>query len=234
MLTAPSGGGVCVNQTERLIKHALQEQLPIVLLINKVDRLILELKLPPADAYYKLRHTIEEVNSMVARYSVTALLRDTPRISPEHGNVVFASSVHGWSFSLGSFASLYADFHNVPIDTVEFAKRLWGEAYFDPRSRRFKKRPPYPDCSRSFVQFILEPLYKIYSHVLGEDAPELALTLRELGVRVRREELHLDPKPLLRLVLGRFFGSATGLVDMVVEHVPSPAKVRGGPADTIH
>jgi U5 small nuclear ribonucleoprotein component len=29
-----------------------------------VDRLILELKLPPADAYYKLKHTIEEVNKV--------------------------------------------------------------------------------------------------------------------------------------------------------------------------
>ncbi|KAF5831091.1 hypothetical protein DUNSADRAFT_13622 [Dunaliella salina] len=30
-----------------------------------VDRLITELKLPPADAYYKLRHTIEEVNAAI-------------------------------------------------------------------------------------------------------------------------------------------------------------------------
>ena len=27
-----------------------------------MDRLILELKMPPAEAYYKLRHTIDEVN----------------------------------------------------------------------------------------------------------------------------------------------------------------------------
>jgi U5 small nuclear ribonucleoprotein component len=37
----------------------------MTLVINKVDRLILELKLPPADAYYKLRHTIEEVNTII-------------------------------------------------------------------------------------------------------------------------------------------------------------------------
>ena len=30
-----------------------------------MDRLITELKLPPADAYYKLRHTIEEVNAAI-------------------------------------------------------------------------------------------------------------------------------------------------------------------------
>ena len=36
-----------VSTTERLIRHVIGERLPIVLLINQIDRLILELKLPP-------------------------------------------------------------------------------------------------------------------------------------------------------------------------------------------
>ena len=51
--------------TERLIKHAVQERLAVTVCINKIDRLVLELKLPPTDAYYKLRNIIEEVNSLV-------------------------------------------------------------------------------------------------------------------------------------------------------------------------
>ena len=51
--------------TERLIKHAVQERLPITVCVNKIDRLILELKLPPTDAYYKLRHILEEINSLI-------------------------------------------------------------------------------------------------------------------------------------------------------------------------
>lgn len=65
-----------MNQTERSIRsslfkqlgidtrccrHALEAGLSITLVINKVDRLILELKLPPGDAYHKLNHTIQEV-----------------------------------------------------------------------------------------------------------------------------------------------------------------------------
>ena len=34
-----------------------------------MDRLITELKLPPADAYHKLRHTIEEVNALISTFS---------------------------------------------------------------------------------------------------------------------------------------------------------------------
>lgn len=55
--------------TERLIKHAVQERLAITICINKIDRLILELKLPPTDAYYKLRHIVDEVNGML-RYLI--------------------------------------------------------------------------------------------------------------------------------------------------------------------
>jgi hypothetical protein len=34
--------------------------------MSQMDRLITELKLPPADAYFKIRHTIEEVNTAIA------------------------------------------------------------------------------------------------------------------------------------------------------------------------
>lgn len=37
----------------------------LTLCINKIDRLILELKLPPLDAYFKLRHILEELNSLL-------------------------------------------------------------------------------------------------------------------------------------------------------------------------
>ena len=57
--------GVMMN-TERIIAHAIQEKLPIVLVINKIDRLVIELKLPPNDAYHKIRHTLDEVNNLIA------------------------------------------------------------------------------------------------------------------------------------------------------------------------
>ena len=64
--------------TERLLKHALQEKMAVTVCINKIDRLILELKLPPQDAYYKLRHVVEEINGLI-RYVLSltkALIRN--------------------------------------------------------------------------------------------------------------------------------------------------------------
>lgn len=204
-------------QTERLIKQAIQERLPLCLVINKVDRLIIELKLPPTDAYFKLRHTLDEINQLIANFAPQSDIK----LSPELGNVCFASSSSGWSFTLQSFAKIYSDSFG-GVNTEEFAKRLWGDLYFDPTDRKFKRRPPSEKTPRSFVHFVLEPLYKIYSQVVGEDQPQLQRTLDELGVYIRKEDYKLDVKPLLKVVLSKFFGKASGFVDMVAKKFPSP------------
>lgn len=50
---------------EAIIRHALQENIKITLVVNKIDRLILELRIKPADAFYKIKHTIEEINTFI-------------------------------------------------------------------------------------------------------------------------------------------------------------------------
>ena len=77
----------------------------------------------------------------------------------------FAAAQSGWSFTLQSFARLYADVYGIRLDTAEFARRLWGDVYFHPDTRTFRKKPPAAGGERAFVQFILEPLYKVYSQV---------------------------------------------------------------------
>lgn len=44
------------------------------LFYSKIDRLILELKLPPADAYFKLKHIVDEVNGLLRSVLSTNVL----------------------------------------------------------------------------------------------------------------------------------------------------------------
>ncbi|XP_076093889.1 116 kDa U5 small nuclear ribonucleoprotein component-like [Mytilus galloprovincialis] len=209
--------GVMLN-TERLIKHAVQERLPITVCINKVDRLILELKLPPTDAYYKLRHILEEINSLISVYSEED---EGQVISPVLGNVCFASSYFRFCFTLGSFAKIYSDTYG-GINEKEFARRLWGDIYFNAATRKFSKKPQTGSAQRSFVEFILEPLYKIFAQVVGDVDECLPRVCDELGITLTKEERKLNIRPLMRLVWQRFFGDFTGFVDMIVEHIKSP------------
>ncbi|KAG7155228.1 116 kDa U5 small nuclear ribonucleoprotein component-like [Homarus americanus] len=210
--------GVMLN-TQRLLKHAVQERLAITVCINKVDRLILELKLPPQDAYYKLRHIVEEVNSLLQQYTD----QENPQtISPLLGNVCFASSQYSLCFTLKSFAKIYSQHFGYELPLEDFSRRLWGDIYFNPRTKKFTKKPPTSTAQRSFVEFILEPLYKIFAHIVGDVDTHLMSLMDELGLHMSKEEQRMNIRPLLKLFMTKFIGDFEGFVDMCVQHIPSP------------
>ena len=79
-----------------------------MVVINKIDRLVLELKLPPNDAYHKIKHILDELNMVIQKFkSINPNMNNQDYISPLHDNVIFASSLLGTCFSLQSFAQLY-------------------------------------------------------------------------------------------------------------------------------
>ncbi|KAF2013476.1 elongation factor 2 [Aaosphaeria arxii CBS 175.79] len=223
--------GVQVN-TEHIIKHAVLEDLPLTLVVNKMDRLMLELKLPPKDAYFKIKHVIEQVNTVIE--NTIPGRGEKRRISPEKGNVTFACTSMQWCFTLQSFAKMYTDFYpgankksgfgqpNKTIDALKFAQRLWGDIYFNPGSRKFTRKPQEEDSQRSFVHWVLEPIYKLYSHTLSESPEDLEDTLATLGIHLKPSQYKTDAKELMRLVCQQYFGPPSGFVDMVTQHVPSP------------
>jgi U5 small nuclear ribonucleoprotein component len=172
--------------TEHLLRHAVQEQQAITVVLNKVDRLILELKLPPVDAYFKLKHTLDEINEILEDSVVDG--STPPRVSPELNNVCFAAGEQGWSFTLRQFAQTYTATSGATFDVDAFARRLWGDIYFNPETRGFvnknkKKTYEGPEMTRTFIQFIMEPLYKIYAQVVGEESA--ALKVRSCALRSR-------------------------------------------------
>jgi len=228
--------------TRHAIRACIKNNIAITLCISKLDRLILELKIPPQDAYYKLQHIIGEVNSAIsdAQPNISSSIsRQT--LSPAKGNVCFSSGQHGWSFTLESFAAQYCnEFKNssvsenpnnssrgrerVHLAAQDLAVRLWGDWYLDSARGTISKQPPSGNngASRTFIQLVLEPLYKIYSHVLGDEPQDLLIAMKSVGIAITPTEALLDPKPLLSCALRKFFGKPTGIVSMIVQHVPSP------------
>lgn len=212
--------GVQVN-TEQIIRHAVLEDIPMTLIVNKMDRLILELKLPPSDAYFKLKHVVEQVNTIIE--NTIPGKGEQRRLSPEKGNVLFACTDMGWCFTLQSFAKSYSDSFG-GVNTEEFGRRLWGDVFFNPRKRSFTRKAVEEGAKRSFITFVLEPIYKLYSHTISESPDELKSTLGSLGISLKPSQYKVDAKVLLKLVCEQFFGPSTAFVDMVVQHIPSPVE----------
>ena len=228
--------------TELLLRQCLQvEGLPLTLLINKLDRLWMEVLLPPDDTYYKIRHTIDTINQFIHNnHRLYSPKKDY--FHPAKGNVAFACPLHGYCFTLESFAQTYLDHlqysdnddddvvvdNEVDYDNLgknltsdEFAKRLWGNAFLDPETGNFVKSRP-KGVKRTFVQFILEPLYKLYTACLGESQDTVNKILRSLGILLSKDQLRASTKPLLRSTMRRFFGPSTGLMDMIVKFMYVP------------
>lgn len=63
-----------------------------MVVINKIDRLIVEMKIPPEDAYLKIKHTLEEINGLFLKYSQQLGMENHYLLSPVNGNVIFASA----------------------------------------------------------------------------------------------------------------------------------------------
>ncbi|VDK30967.1 unnamed protein product [Dibothriocephalus latus] len=141
------------------------------------------------------------------------LIRSSPEpqhiVSPLLGNVCFASSYYRFCFTLESFSKIYAD--TFPsVDYKILAKKLWGDQYFIPETRTFKTKPPSVNSVRSFVEFILEPIYKIFAQTVGDVDTCLPSLCAELGIYLSKSEAKLNVRPLLRIIFRRFFGDFSG------------------------
>lgn len=87
-----------ITQSETVIRQALQEGVKPVLFINKVDRLIRELRLTDEQIKKKYIRIIKDFNNLIKRYA------DPPfdmewQVSPAEGTVAFGSALHKWGFT---------------------------------------------------------------------------------------------------------------------------------------
>jgi elongation factor 2 len=88
-----------ITQSETVIKQALQEGVKPVLFINKVDRLIRELKLSDEQIKKKYIRIIKSFNTLIERYAEHPFNKRW-KVSPLAGNVAFGSALHKWGFTL--------------------------------------------------------------------------------------------------------------------------------------
>jgi elongation factor 2 len=86
-------------QTETVTRQALEERVKPVLFINKVDRLIKELKLSPDEIQKKFVHIITDFNNIIEVYGEPRF-GEKWKVDPSKQSVVFGSALHRWGFTL--------------------------------------------------------------------------------------------------------------------------------------
>ena len=88
-----------MTQTETVLMQALRERVRPILFINKVDRLIKEIKLTPEEIQRKFAKIIVRINSLIEKYAPPEHKKDW-QVRVEDGRVAFGSALHKWGLNL--------------------------------------------------------------------------------------------------------------------------------------
>ncbi|XP_070387976.1 elongation factor-like GTPase 1 isoform X1 [Dermacentor albipictus] len=186
--------GVCA-QTKVALNLAYSENLKPLLVLNKIDRLILEKKMAPLDAYIHLQQILEQVNAVVGElFAADVLEKTSNEISVDNPTEKFDdASLFDWTSGLDDAddSTLYfspeqgnvvfaSAFDGWGFSTSQFAqlyaeklgmkrqvleKTLWGDYYINVKAKRIFKGAQAKCKKPLFAQLILENLWKVYDAV---------------------------------------------------------------------
>lgn len=224
--------GVCV-QTETVLRQALGERIKPVVVINKVDRALLELQTTKEDLYQTFQRTVESVNVVISTFQDKTM--GDLQVFPENGTVAFGSGLHGWAFTVRQFAIRYAK--KFGIDREKMMQRLWGDSFFNPKTKKWTNKSTDADgkpLERAFNMFILDPIYRIFNSVMNFKKDEIPTLLEKLDIQLKGDEKELEGKALLKTVMRKFLPAADAMLEMIVIHLPSPVTAQNYRAETLY
>ncbi len=116
-------------QTETVTRQALEERVRPVLFVNKIDRLIKELRLSPDKIQAKLGRIITDFNRLIEMYGEPEFRADW-KVSPAAGTLAFGSAKDRWGLTLSGARQKGINFSNI------------ADAYLNNRVEELAKEAP--------------------------------------------------------------------------------------------
>ncbi|XP_058256934.1 elongation factor-like GTPase 1 isoform X2 [Hemibagrus wyckioides] len=250
--------GVC-PQTQAVLRQAWLENIRPVLVINKIDRLIVELKLSPQESYTHLQKILEQVNAVTGTLFTSKVLEERAvkeaqaqeerpeadggeqfydwssgleetddshlYFSPDQGNVVFASAIDSWGFSVRQFAQIYSQKMGIRFQLLQ--KTLWGDYFLNAKAKKIMKGAQAKGKKPLFVQLVLDNIWSLYDAVvIRRDKEKVEKMVTSLGLKVMARDLrHSDPKVLLSAICSQWLPVSQAVLSMVCEKLPAPTEV---------
>jgi len=141
-----------MTQTETVLMQALRERVKPLLYINKVDRLIKEIKLTSQEIQNRFAKILAKVNNLIEKYAPPEHKKDW-QVKAEDDRVAFGSALHKWGLNLTHMKAKGITFQNI-IDAYtgefeEIAKKV------DELSKKAPLSEPILDM---FCQHLPNPL----------------------------------------------------------------------------
>lgn len=240
--------GVC-SQTVNVLRQCWVDNLKPILVMNKIDRLISEWQLTPMEAYQHMSRIIEQVNSVIGSFFAGDRMEDDMNwreagslgdfveksdsdlyFTPEKNNVIFASAIDGWAFSINTFARIYLA--KLGFSHSALSKTLWGEFYLDMKNKKVipgsKLKPSQSSLKPLFVSLILEQIWNIYDAcVIERDDVKLEKIISKLGAKISARDMRSkDYKTLLNSIMSQWIPLSHALLGTVIDYLPNPKQAQ--------
>jgi elongation factor 2 len=141
-----------MTQTETVLMQALRERVKPILFINKVDRLIKEIKLTSEEIQKKFVKIIARVNDLIEKYAPPEHKKDW-QVKVENGSVAFGSALHKWGLNLPHMKMKGVTFKDI-IDAYS-GEKMDIDRKVDALSKKAPLAEPILDM---FVEHLPNPL----------------------------------------------------------------------------
>jgi ribosome assembly protein 1 len=192
--------GIC-TQTHAVLFKALKERLRPCLVLNKIDRLVLEMRLSEVEAFHHLRRLVENVNALVFTLVNSELMKlaetseraptdehlDNPLVeewyfSPDRGNIVFCSAYDCWGFSIAKFIGIYAKQYGLNRQVLR--KYIFEDYSFNPTTKKIVKCDSDSEMQPMFACLVLAPIWRFYHTAMINGDPREAARVASAEVPI--------------------------------------------------
>jgi len=191
-------------QTETVIKQALRERVKPVLFINKVDRLIKELKLGPEQMQQRFIKIFQEFNDLIKKIA-DADFKEKWLVDIKDGSVAFGSARENWALSVPFMQKkgiTFKDIFNL-YEMSETERKEWC----------WKKAPLYEVLLDMVVKHLPDPLdaqkYRIPKIWKGEIESDFGKNLMSCDANGKIAfvitRIVIDPRSGKEISAGRLF-----------------------------
>ncbi|MBI2151807.1 elongation factor EF-2 [Candidatus Woesearchaeota archaeon] len=118
-------------QTETVVRQAVRERVKPVLFINKVDRLVKELKLSPEQISQKIMSLVQQFNNLIENIAEPQY-KQIWKVSVPEGSVAFGSARENWALSFPYMQKKSIKFSDIlkiyEMEEEERKKWVWENA----------------------------------------------------------------------------------------------------------
>jgi ribosome assembly protein 1 len=227
--------GVCI-QTRSVLNQAFLENIEPILVFNKMDRLIIDLQMSTLDAYQHLQKILQEMNVVMSQLISTKIFKKEDEskeeeikvieqennddyFSPQKGNVCFCSSIHGWGFKIEDFANIYHE--KLGMKKKALNTTLWGEFFFNSKTKTIKTKSSKKDEKPMFVQFILDNIWSVYQSLISENKKKIEKISQTLNLNTNFLTKE-DSKFWIKSLMSQWLPLPNAILDVVCQTLPSP------------